>query len=133
MSDSEHVPERSAQLDLLLNGSEEGQRRAIIESFYNIGQGDPNSFAVQFAVFLTSHARAAQTGDSSAKMTAPQFAALKAMLEKQAASIKNLPGRDDLVSRPDLQAIEKQVGQLAVAVEKQSVERPGDSVPATSG
>jgi hypothetical protein len=44
-------------LDLLLSGvKDEGQRKQIISAYYAFASGDPETFAVQFAVLLRAHA-----------------------------------------------------------------------------
>jgi hypothetical protein len=44
-------------LDLLLNGvKDQGQRKQITSAYYAFASGDPETFAVQFAVLLRAHA-----------------------------------------------------------------------------
>ena len=48
-------PELSVMLDLY---AEEGDRDAIRKAYFGLAHGDPSTFAVQFSVLLTAHARA---------------------------------------------------------------------------
>jgi hypothetical protein len=44
-------------LDLLLSGvKDQGQRKQITSAYYTFANGDPETFAVQFAVLLRAHA-----------------------------------------------------------------------------
>ena len=44
-------------LDLLLSGvRDQGQRKQITSAYYAFANGDPETFAVQFAVLLRAHA-----------------------------------------------------------------------------
>jgi hypothetical protein len=44
-------------LELLLNGVKDpGQRKQITSAYYAFANGDPETFAVQFAVLLRAHA-----------------------------------------------------------------------------
>src|SRR5258707_2141278 len=44
-------------LDLLLSGvKDQGQRKQITSAYYEFASGDPETFAVQFAVLLRAHA-----------------------------------------------------------------------------
>jgi hypothetical protein len=44
-------------LDLLLSGvKDQGQRKQITSAYYSFASGDPETFAVQFAVLLRAHA-----------------------------------------------------------------------------
>src|SRR5580692_1611384 len=44
-------------LDLLLSGvKDQGQRKQITSAYYAFANGDPETFAVQFAVLLRAHA-----------------------------------------------------------------------------
>jgi hypothetical protein len=45
-----------AQLELLLTGiSDNDQRLAIIQAFYSLAEGDPNTWPVQFATLIKAH------------------------------------------------------------------------------
>jgi hypothetical protein len=49
-------------LDLLLSGvKDQGQRRQITSAYYAFANGDPETFAVQFAVLLRAHALSLKT------------------------------------------------------------------------
>jgi hypothetical protein len=49
-------------LDLLLSGvKDQGQRKQIISAYYAFASGDPETFAVQFAVLLRAHALSLKT------------------------------------------------------------------------
>jgi hypothetical protein len=44
-------------LDLILSGvKDQGQRKQITSAYYAFASGDPQTFAVQFAVLLRAHA-----------------------------------------------------------------------------
>src|SRR6516164_7520805 len=49
------TPELSVMLDLY---ADEGDRDAIRRAYFGLAHGDPRTFAVQFSVLLTAHARA---------------------------------------------------------------------------
>jgi hypothetical protein len=45
-----------AQLELLLTGiSDNDQRLAIIQAYYSLAEGDPNTWPVQFAILIKAH------------------------------------------------------------------------------
>jgi hypothetical protein len=49
-------------LDLLLSGvKDQGQRKQITSAYYTFANGDPETFAVQFAVLLRAHALSLKT------------------------------------------------------------------------
>ena len=57
-----------AQLELLLTGiSDNDQRLAIIQAYYSLAEGDPNTWPVQFAILIKAHTlamnRLTQVGD----------------------------------------------------------------------
>jgi hypothetical protein len=57
-----------AQLELLLAGiSDNDQRLAIIQAYYSLAEGDPNTWPVQFAILIKAHTlamnRLTQIGD----------------------------------------------------------------------
>jgi hypothetical protein len=54
-ADAATPSELSVMLDLY---SEEADRNAIRKAYFGLAQGDPSTFAVQFAVLLTAHAQA---------------------------------------------------------------------------
>jgi hypothetical protein len=44
------------QLELLLTGiSDNGQRMAVVQAYYGLAEGDPNTWPVQFAVLIKAH------------------------------------------------------------------------------
>ena len=46
----------SPQLELLLTGiSDNGQRMAVVQAYYGLAEGDPNTWPVQFAVLIKAH------------------------------------------------------------------------------
>ena len=44
------------QLELLLTGiSDNGQRMAVVQAYYGLAEGDPNTWPVQFALLIKAH------------------------------------------------------------------------------
>ena len=44
------------QLELLLTGiSDNGQRMAVVQAYYSLAEGDPNTWPVQFALLVKAH------------------------------------------------------------------------------
>src|SRR5258707_5518187 len=44
------------QLELLLTGiSDNGQRMAVVQAYYSLAEGDPNTWPVQFAILIKAH------------------------------------------------------------------------------
>ena len=109
------------------NGNEPKAREILLRATSRAGltEDDPLYAIVAAQAELLQNLIPAMIGEG-AQISSPQFTALKAILEKQAASIKALPGRDDLLSKADLQALAK---QLAQTIEKQVVEAPTQSAP----
>jgi hypothetical protein len=49
-------PKIPPQLELLLTGiSDNGQRMAVVQAYYCLAEGDPNTWPVQFAVLIKAH------------------------------------------------------------------------------
>ena len=49
-------PKIPPQLELLLTGiSDNGQRMAVVQAYYGLAEGDPNTWPVQFAVLIKAH------------------------------------------------------------------------------
>jgi hypothetical protein len=87
------------QLELLLTGiSDNGQRMAVVQAYYSISEGDPNTWPVQFAVLIKAHTlamnRFAQTGGSAAEP--PVFTTSAPVFDLQSAAAKILEAADTL-------------------------------------
>jgi hypothetical protein len=68
MSTAQKGRQIPAQLELLLTGtSDNDQRLAIIQAYYSLAEGDPNTWPVQFAILIKAHTlamnRLTQVGD----------------------------------------------------------------------
>jgi hypothetical protein len=68
MSTAQKGRQIPAQLELLLAGiSDNDQRLAIIQAYYSLAEGDPNTWPVQFAILIKAHTlamnRLTQVGD----------------------------------------------------------------------
>jgi hypothetical protein len=56
MSAAQDGPKIPPQLELLLTGiSDNGQRMAVVQAYYGLAEGDPNTWPVQFAVLIKAH------------------------------------------------------------------------------
>ena len=99
MSSAQERPEIPPQLEVLLTGlNDNGQRMAVVQAYYSLAEGDPNTWPVQFAVLVKAHTlamnRFAQTGGSAAEppvstTSAPTF-------DLQSAAAKILEAADTL-------------------------------------
>ena len=80
---SEEIP---PELELLLAGlPDEQQRMAVIHAYYNVGEGDPATWPVQFAVLIKAHtlAMARATTNAPDTLQANQLQIMKAAQEIQ--------------------------------------------------
>ena len=87
------------QLELLLTGiSDNGQRMAVVQAYYSLAEGDPNTWPVQFAVLIKAHTlamnRFAQTDGSAAEP--PVSTTSAPMFDLQSAAAKILEAADTL-------------------------------------
>ena len=49
-------PEIPPQLEVLLTGiNDNGQRMAVVQAYYSLAEGDPNTWPVQFALLIKAH------------------------------------------------------------------------------
>ena len=56
MSTAQDGPKIPPQLEVLLMGiSDNGQRMAVVQAYYGLAEGDPNTWPVQFAVLIKAH------------------------------------------------------------------------------
>jgi hypothetical protein len=56
MSTAQDGPKVPPQLEVLLMGiSDNGQRMAVVQAYYGLAEGDPNTWPVQFAVLIKAH------------------------------------------------------------------------------
>jgi hypothetical protein len=100
MSAAQDGPKIPPQLELLLTGiSDNGQRMAVVQAYYSLAEGDPNTWPVQFAVLIKAHTlamnRFAQTGGSAAEP--PVFTTSAPMFDLQSAAAKILEAADTLI------------------------------------
>jgi hypothetical protein len=72
MSSAQKRPEIPPQLEVLLAGiNDNSQRMAVVQAYYSLAEGDPNTWPVQFALLIKAHTlamnrftqAAASTGD----------------------------------------------------------------------
>jgi hypothetical protein len=99
MSTAQDGPKIPPQLELLLMGiSDNGQRMAVVQAYYSLAEGDPNTWPVQFAVLIKAHTLAmnhfAQTGGSAADP--PVSATSAPVFDLQSAAAKILEAADTL-------------------------------------
>ena len=56
MSSAQKRPEIPPPLEVLLTGlNDNGQRMAVVQAYYSLAEGDPNTWPVQFAVLVKAH------------------------------------------------------------------------------
>ena len=56
MSGAQSRPEIPPQLEVLLAGiNDNGQRMAVVQAYYSLAEGDPNTWPVQFALLIKAH------------------------------------------------------------------------------
>ena len=56
MSSAQKRPEIPPQLEMLLTGlNDNGQRMAVVQAYYCLAEGDPNTWPIQFAVLIKAH------------------------------------------------------------------------------
>ena len=99
MSVAQKRPEIPPELEVLLTGiNDNGQRMAVVQAYYSLAEGDPNTWPVQFAVLIKAHTlalnRFAQTGRSAAEP--PVSATSAPMFDLQSAAAKILEAADTL-------------------------------------
>ena len=99
MSAAEDGPKIPPQLELLLAGiSDNGQRMAVVQAYYSLAEGDPNTWPVQFAVLIKAHTMAmnrfAQTGGAAAEP--PVSTTSAPVFDLQSAAAKILEAADTL-------------------------------------
>src|ERR1700730_9289955 len=56
MSSAQNRPEIPPQLEVLLTGiNDNGHRMAVVQAYYSLAEGDPNTWPVQFALLIKAH------------------------------------------------------------------------------
>ena len=56
MSSAQNRPEIPPQLEVLLTGiNDNGHRMAVVQAYYSVAEGDPNTWPVQFALLIKAH------------------------------------------------------------------------------
>src|SRR3984893_19059610 len=56
MSSAQKRPEIPPQLEVLLTGiNDNSQRMAVLQAYYSMAEGDPNTWPVQFALLIKAH------------------------------------------------------------------------------
>jgi hypothetical protein len=93
-------PEIPPELEVLLTGiNDNSQRMAVVQAYYSLAEGDPNTWPVQFAVVIKAHTlamnRFAQTGGSAAEP--PVSTPSAPMFDLQSAAAKILEAADTLI------------------------------------
>jgi hypothetical protein len=110
-------------LDLLLSGvKDQGQRKQITSAYYAFANGDPETFAVQFAVLLRAHAmslkilpaRLEKTLAAETRKLGDLVIAHQNSVQRMASLIDQEAGKDGVGERADRymkiqQAIENQL------------------------
>jgi hypothetical protein len=100
MSSAQNRPEIPPQLEVLLTGiNDNGQRMAVVQAYYSLAEGDPNTWPVQFAVLIKAHTLAmnrftqavGSTGDRLVSTPPPPI------LDLQPAAAKILEAADTLI------------------------------------
>src|SRR6266576_6260299 len=59
MSSAQNRPEIPPQLEVLLTGINDNvHRMAVVQAYYSLAEGDPNTWPVQFALLIKAHTMA---------------------------------------------------------------------------
>jgi hypothetical protein len=92
MRTAQDGPNIPPELELLLTGiNDNSQRMAVVQAYYSLAEGDPNTWPVQFAVLIKAHTlamnRFAQTGGSAAEPSVSTTLAPEFDLQSAAAKI----------------------------------------------
>src|SRR6266446_3613346 len=99
MRTAQDGPNIPPELELLLTGiNDNSQRMAVVQAYYSLAEGDPNTWPVQFAVLIKAHTlamnRFAQTGGSAAEPSVSTTSA--PVFDLQSAAAKILEAADTL-------------------------------------
>ena len=99
MSSAQNRPEIPPQLEVLLTGiNDNGHRMAVVQAYYSLAEGDPNTWPVQFALLIKAHTLAMDrftqvTGSSGERLISTQPSPI---LDLQPAVAKILEAADTL-------------------------------------
>jgi hypothetical protein len=98
MSSAQNRPEIPPQLEVLLTGiNDNGQRMAVVQAYYCLAEGDPNTWPVQFALLIKAHTlamnRFTQAGSTGDRLTSSPPSPI---LDLQPAAAKILEAADTL-------------------------------------
>jgi hypothetical protein len=97
VQDGSNIP---PHLELLLTEiSDKSQRMAVVQAYYSLAEGDPNTWPVQFAVLIKAHTlamnRFAQTGGCATEPSV--FRTQAPVFDLQSAAAKILEAADTLI------------------------------------
>jgi hypothetical protein len=101
MSAVQDGPKIPPQLELLLTGiSDNGQRMAVVQAYYCLAEGDPNTWPVQFALLIKAHTLAMNRLTQAAGSTRDRLTSSPPtpFLDLQPAAAKILEAADTLTS-----------------------------------
>src|SRR5882724_1176717 len=99
MSSAQNRLEIPPQLEVLLTGiNDNGHRMAVVQAYYSLAEGDPNTWPVQFALLIKAHTLAMNrftqvTGSSGERLISTQPSPI---LDLQPAVAKILEAADTL-------------------------------------
>ncbi len=99
MSSAQKRPEIPPQLEFLLTGiNDNSQRMAVVQAYYSLAEGDPNTWPVQFALLIKAHTlamnRFTQTGGCAPQ--SPVSTTSAPAFDLQSAAAKILEASDTL-------------------------------------
>jgi hypothetical protein len=99
MSSAQKRPEIPPQLEVLLTGiNDNAQRIAVVQAYYSLAEGDPNTWPVQFALLIKAHTLAMNRFTQAAGSTGDRLVSAPSspILDLQPAVAKILEAADTL-------------------------------------
>jgi hypothetical protein len=99
MSAAQDGPKIPPQLELLLTGiSDNGQRMTVVQAYYSLAEGDPNTWPVQFGLLIKAHTLAMNRFTQAAGSTGDRLVSTppSPILDLQPAAAKILEAADTL-------------------------------------
>ena len=99
MSSAQKRPEIPPQLEVLLTGiNDNSQRMAVLQAYYSMAEGDPNTWPVQFALLIKAHTLAMNRFTEAAGSPGDRLASTPRaqIVDLQPAAAKILEAADTL-------------------------------------